>query len=291
MADQPIVRISTSKISSDAFGFSNVARIHRDLANFSGTKVTLDFGRLGWIDGHLAASLHVIFLHAKARAISFQFEGLSPSVAATLKKNLFLMPGQVDTYNTSIPLTEFDLNSAVSFSLFAKKHLQRKEMPSMSPALKGKFFEGIDELFANSALHSKSPLPITVCGQFFPKGRLLDFAMVDGGRGIAGSVSSTGRRFSDEANAIDWAMQPGNTTREGDIPGGLGSEILREFIALNGGRLIIASGAGFWCQKGNNVIKSPLRHAFPGTTVILEINTSDRNKYDLAAPPDPTNIW
>ena len=161
----------------------------------------------------------------------------------------------------------------------------------MSPALKGKFFEGIDELFANSALHSKSSLPITVCGQFFPKSRLLDFAIVDGGRGIAGSVSSTGRRFPNEADAIDWAMQPGNTTREGDIPGGLGSEILREFIALNGGRLIIASGAGFWCQKGNSVIKSPLRHSFPGTTVILEINTSDRNKYDLAAPPDPTNIW
>jgi hypothetical protein len=89
----------------------------------------------------------------------------------------------------------------------------------MSPALTGKFFEGIDELFANSALHSKSKLPITVCGQFFPKSRLLDFAIVDGGRGIGGSVSSTGRRFSDEASAIDWAMQPGNTTRAGDIPG------------------------------------------------------------------------
>jgi hypothetical protein len=291
MVDQPVIKISTSRISSDPVGFSNVARLHRDLSNLSRTKVILDFSRLAWIDGHLAASLHAIFLHARARSISFQYEGLSAAVAATLKKNSFLLPKQIDTYNTSIPLTEFDLNSAVPFSLFAKTHLQRKEMPSMSPALKGKFFEGVDELFANSALHSKSSLPITVCGQFFPKNRLLDFAIVDGGRGIAGSVASIGRRFSDEASAIDWAMQPGNTTREGDIPGGLGSEILREFIALNGGRLIIASGAGFWCQNGRNVTKSPLRYAFPGTTVILEINTSDKNKYDLAAPPDPTNIW
>src|SRR5216684_4042889 len=82
MVDQPVVKISTSRISSDAFGFSNVARMHQDLANLSSTKVTLDFSRLAWIDGHLAASLHVIFLHAKARSISFQFEGLSPTVAA-----------------------------------------------------------------------------------------------------------------------------------------------------------------------------------------------------------------
>jgi anti-anti-sigma regulatory factor len=103
MVDQPVVKISTSKINSDASGFSNVARIHRDLANLSRTKVTLDFGRLAWIDGHLAASLHVIFLHANARSVSFQFEGLSPTVAATIKKKLFLIPKQIDTYNTSIP--------------------------------------------------------------------------------------------------------------------------------------------------------------------------------------------
>jgi hypothetical protein len=202
-----------------------------------------------------------------------------------------LLPKALDTHNTTIPLTEFELNSGVAFSIFAKKHLQRSEMPSMTPALQGKFYEGVDELFANSALHSKSAIPVTVCGQFFPRNGLLDFAIVDGGRGIAGAVSSTGRRFANEARAIDWAMQPGNTSREGDIPGGLGSKILREFIALNGGRLIIASGAGFWCQKGNAVIKSPLPFAFPGTAVILEINTADKNKYDLVSAPNPRDIW
>jgi hypothetical protein len=64
--------------------------------------------------------------------------------------------------------------------MFAKEHLQRPEMPSMSVALQGKFYEGVDELFANSALHSKSKSPVTVCGQFFPKKRLLDFAIVEG---------------------------------------------------------------------------------------------------------------
>jgi hypothetical protein len=52
----------------------------------------------------LAASLHVIFLHARERKLSFEFEGLNPAVAATLKKNTFLLPKAKDTYNTSISL-------------------------------------------------------------------------------------------------------------------------------------------------------------------------------------------
>src|SRR5258708_37858410 len=106
----------------------------------------------------------------------------------------------------------------------------------MSKALQGKFYEGVDDLFANSALHSKALIPVTVCGQFFPKNRLIDFAIVDGGRGIPGAVRSTGRIFRSSVDAIAWAMEPGNTTRQGDIPGGLGSRILRELIALSKGR-------------------------------------------------------
>jgi hypothetical protein len=119
------------------------------------TWVTIDLSRLGSIDGHLAASLHVLFLQARERGNSFNIVGLTRPVAATLQKNTFLSPQANDKFNTTIPLTEFGLTSAVEFSMFAKEHLQRPEMSSMSVALQGKFYEGVDELFANSALHSK----------------------------------------------------------------------------------------------------------------------------------------
>jgi hypothetical protein len=53
------------------------------------------------------------------------------------------------------------------------------------------------------------------------------FVLTDGGRGIPGSVrgSFPDRKLSD-ADAISWAMEPFNTTRQGDIPGGLGSKLL-----------------------------------------------------------------
>lgn len=57
----------------------------------------------------------------------------------------------------------------------------------MTASLKRKFFEGIDEIFANSSLHSKTVTPITVCGQFFPKQGRLSFVISDGGQGVRGS--------------------------------------------------------------------------------------------------------
>jgi hypothetical protein len=94
-----------------------------------------------------------------------------------------------------------------------------------------------------------------------------------------------------DPRAIEWAMQDYNTTRQGDIPGGLGSKLLRDFIRLNKGKLVIASNGGFWCQSGTDVKMNRLSYAFPGTAVLLEVNTADKGQYDLASPPHPRDIW
>ena len=41
------------------------------------------------------------------------------------------------------------------------------------------------------------------------------------------------------SKAIEWAMEENTTTRLGDIPGGLGLAIIREFVELNGGKLTV----------------------------------------------------
>lgn len=286
------ISVASRRIASDPTGFSSLARLHNDLASMRDTDVTIDLAKLGWLDGHLAGPLMVVMRHAQRRGNSIQLVNTQEPVAALLRKNHFLAKHAVDEHNTTMPLTEFGLEKAVDFSLYAKKHLDRREMPRMSKALIGKFFEGMDELFANSSLHSKSPVSVAVCGQYFPAKDRLDFVLTDGGRGIPGSVRSSfpERNFND-AEAISWAMEPFNTTRQGDIPGGLGSKLLREFVALNKGRLAIASQGGYWCQVGSRIVKSSLSFSFPGTSVLLEINTADKNQYDLVSAPSPKDIW
>jgi hypothetical protein len=288
------LQFGVGSIESTSGGFARLGALHRDLSAFSNTDITIDLSKLHWFDGHMAAPLRLVIRHAEARGNTVSYISPSSAVDTLLRKNGFLSgAGTIkDDYHTTMPVTEFSLEEAVKFSLYAKRHLDRKEMPKMSPALRSKFFEGIDELFANSALHSKSELGVEVGGQFYPTLRRLDFTLADGGRGIPGSVRASfrDRAFKDQ-EAIAWAMEDYNTTRQGDIPGGLGSKILRDFVRLNKGKLVIASNSGFWFQNGQDVRMHQLAFAFPGTAVLLEVNTSDKKSYDLITPPHPRDIW
>ena len=263
---QTVLQVNIGSLQSNSGGFSRLGLLHQELSNFSNAKITIDLSKLRWFDGHMAAPMRLIIRQAEARANSISYISPSPAVETLLRKNGFLSGVRkiADDHRTTMPVTEFSLDEAVKFSLYAKQHLDRKEMPKMSPALRSKFFEGVDELFANSALHSKSRLGVAVGGQFYPRLRRLDFTLVDGGRGIPGSVrASLKDRMFNDPEAIAWAMEDYNTTRQGDIPGGLGSKILRDFIKINKGKLVIVSNSGFWFQDGHRVTMHQLGSAFP----------------------------
>jgi hypothetical protein len=98
----------------------------------------------------MAAPMRVIARHAEMQGNSVSFANATRDVESLLRKN-GLLPGVIrDRYRTTMPLTEFDLEAAVPFSIYAKqhvsrneRHLSRKEMPKMSRALQGKFYEGL----------------------------------------------------------------------------------------------------------------------------------------------------
>jgi hypothetical protein len=178
-------------IRSDARGFSRLGFLHQEMKVNRDSHVTVDLSQLDWVDGHMAAPMRVLVRHAEARGNTVLFTRPRSDVETVLRKNGFL-PGTIpDRYQTTMPVTEFSLEAAVDFSKYAKRHLSRKEMPRMSPALTGKFYEGIDELFANAALHSKSPYGVAAGGQFYPNKDRLDFTLTDGGRGIPGSLRAS----------------------------------------------------------------------------------------------------
>jgi hypothetical protein len=67
--------------------------------------------------------------------------------------------------------------------------------------------------------------------------------------------------------------------------------LLRDFLALNRGRLQIASGGAYWeFNAGADFIQS-LASPFPGTVVNLEVNTADSKSYRLANEVSPENVF
>lgn len=286
-----VVSLFAGQVSTGHHGFDAIAKLHAELSLYSNQPISIDFQYLRWIDAHLATLLMIVVRRAQSRGNIVNFINMAQNIRLILAKNGFLNEKAPDSFHTTMPVTEFDLTEGVRFSQYTRDHVMRPEMPKMTKALQGKFYEALDELFANSSLHSRSELHICVSGQFYPKTGRLAFALADGGVGMNGAVLAGKQLVLTPIDAIDWALQPGNTTRSGDIPGGLGLKLIRSFIEQNGGRLTIVSNEGNWCQTGSQVAKSTLSQPFPGTGVILEIATTDKKHYDLAAAPDPRNIW
>lgn len=285
-----LVPIRAQRIDTDPAGFATLASLHSRLAQITGGVIRIDMSELGWIDAHLASPLLTIIRLAQQKQNTIRIGELNDAVRVILRKNRFLSMKAHDTYQTTIPVREFTTQDGVEFSNYAKSHLSRSEMPRMTRSLRDKFFEGIDELFANCALHSRTKTHVITAGQFFPTGQRLTFSIADGGRGIQGSIKDALNRSMPAPDAISWAMDAHNTTRMGDVPGGLGSQIIREFISKNKGKIVVVSNDGFWSQSGERVYKRQLSAAYPGTAVVLEINTADRHSYDLRAP-HPKDIW
>jgi hypothetical protein len=260
--DPIVIPIGARDIQSDFRGFRALARLHANLAPIQNKTILIDCKGLGWVDAQLGTAILTLVGHSSQNGNKILFQDLAASPKTILQKNGTLSGKVHDRFHTTIPVTPFALSEEVEFAKFAREHLSREEMPRMSADLKDKFFEGVDELFANCGLHSKSRLPVYVGGQFFPVGKKLTFAICDGGQGIAGSLQAAGRTFDSHEKAIDWAMQPNNSARSGDIPGGLGLAILTEFIKLNGGKLTICSNGGYWEMHGENVKIAPIRNFF-----------------------------
>jgi hypothetical protein len=197
-----------------------------------------------------------------------------------------------DHWRTTIPYQRFDVKDDHYFARYIEtEFIHRPEIPKMSPGLLKKFRESIFEIFSNAVLHSDTELGIFSCGQFFPHQNQLGFTVADLGVGIRQNIEDyAGLKLSPE-EAIIWATEGFNTTKRGNVPGGLGLKILCEFIDLNGGSIQIVSDAGYWQRKKEKIVTKSLNYPFPGTVVSVEINTADTKVYYLASELNTEDIF
>jgi signal transduction histidine kinase len=162
----------------------------------------------------------------------------------------------------------------------------------MTDALLRKFRESLFEVYGNAVDHAETQLGIFACGQYYPRNQRLDFSIADLGIGIQERIlKDLGVRMT-PVQAINWAME-GNTTRRGR-PGGLGLQLIREFLQLNGGRIVVVSASGYWelSKKHKGKPRTSVLHcAFPGTIVTIEVNAADKKSYRLRSEIDPTQIF
>jgi len=277
--------VSVGEIRSTQHGFSGLAALAAALDTYRWDTVEVDFSACTWFDANMSAPLGVVFAHAVDNLNTIKISGLRQSVETILSKNSFLsgfgFPERQDTYGTTVPYGRFTITDERYFAACLDQYLRGKDLPIMSDALSERFKNSILELFVNAAMHSESKLGIFACGQFFPAKHYLDFCIADAGIGIRRKIHKELGLKMNSDKAIEWALQEGHTTRKGNVPGGLGLKLIREFIALNKGRIQIVSDRGYWEYSLLGETLTRIDTSFPGTVINIQINTADTSSYRL----------
>lgn len=228
--------------------------------------------------------------------IAFQVESMTQPVLRHLTSNNFLpyISKQVDfdfPQEDSIGYKQhLDYMNPNEIADHLNYHWLSDERISISPMLKQSIISRMLEIFLNAYGHGVeknhvSGLGVTSCGQYYKKEKKLKLTVVDFGCGIITNVkthfSATNPNLGD-ADAMKWALEMGNSTKTDslnvDIPRGLGLDLLRNFVKVNGGELSVYSNS--CCAKvdtkGNYVV-SELKNPFAGTIVNIAIICDDRH--------------
>jgi hypothetical protein len=287
------VRVSLPQIHHDKAGFEALTRLHQRAKDCFLDEIEIDMCAAQWFDADMCAAFGAILYGLSENANTVRLTNIPDEVASILSKNGFLSSYGRETipdrWGTTIPYQRFDVKDDRYFAGYMEKELvERSEIPTMSFGLLKRFRESIFEIFSNAVLHSQTQKGIFSCGQFFPRRDRLDFSVADG---IRRNVNeNTGLDLSPE-EAIIWATAEYNTTKRGQIPGGLGLKLLAEFIDLNGGRIQIVSDGGYWKREKSAISTARLSQPFPGTVVSVEINTADKQSYALASEFSEADVF
>lgn len=272
-------------IKTDINGFDFIARLYSELKEGS-KDLTVDFSQCKEFDGNMSAALGALF--DKLTSEGFTIYLTTPTekkVRRTLSRNHFLKAWKVNTEVAEkeyyIEYKSFATGNTEDFKIYIDSQLIHKQKFPQHTEMVGTYIvENIYEIYANAIMHGQSD-HVNCCGEYDEVNKILHMTIVDCGVTIPYNVNSymnnKGKPLLNSCEAIKWAFEEGNTTKNNT--GGLGLAMLRDFIFHNEGSLDIVSGDGLITIKNKNIESHVLQGSFPGTIVNMNFNFNDMKNY------------
>lgn len=285
------------KLGADQTGYEFLCHCSIKLFSAVNEDITFDFAGNVYFEANLLSPFGALIANLKTNGNRLSLINVPEHIENELIKSGFyrvLNEKTVDaeTEATIIDFRKFALEDTVSFQEYINEQLlAQDDFPVLSDRLKKSIIKSLLEIFNNAHSHGECEFVYT-CGQFYPTEGVLKFAISDMGLTIRKNVNDYFKSGSDldGDKTIEWAVQEGNTTKRGNIPGGLGLSLIREFLKLNEGSIQIISSNGYWEEKKGVKFANTFKNRFLGTIVSFEFNLNDKNKYMLASEIDPKNV-
>ncbi|MCK8827632.1 hypothetical protein MWH25_07735 [Natroniella acetigena] len=203
-------------------------------------EIVLDFRNNIWFEANLVSVLGAIY-NQIVKTNYIEVRNLQRKVEDIFRINGFLcalfdQDRAYDKYNTTIKYKEFNSDEARSFAEYLRNELLiNNELPKMSERLKKEIRGNIEEIFQNARIHGNCD-KVFSCGQYYYKNAKIDFTITDIGDTIKDKYEERFKQKISGEDAIKWAVEPNNTTKVG-TPGGLGINLLRDFLRINKGKV------------------------------------------------------
>lgn len=275
-------------------GYERLLAILDEAKYTQDTVIAFDFSQVHFFEANLCAVLATIIEILEDSGKEVILQNFNNQVETILRKNGFLLAFGfspiLDRYQTSIRYQKFNPKIVADDSNFEQyikaELLSKSDFPSHSILLGKHITLRIFELYENARTHGLCN-SIHACGQYFPKmpGKPLNITIVDTGKNFQENVSEFLKQEIDAVSAIEWGMQNGNTTKTGNISGGLGLDLIFQFVQHNKGKIQIISSNGFWEWHREAVFKKEMAHSFNGTIANLRFNLNDTSHYYLVGEP------
>ncbi len=275
------------RITSSFEGYSHLIDIYHQVRVAKAKRITISFKNTWWFEANLSAVLGAIVELMVNDGKKVKVADIKSNIKSVLKRNRFLCEfGEIeiiDTNDTIVSYKKFSPAADDAFLNYIKTELlDKRDFPKHSKRLGKKINESIFEMYENARTHGRCK-QIHTCGQYYPgkTPKRLDITIVDMGKTIKTNVNEYLNKKLTGSETILWALKNGHTTKTGNISGGLGLDIIFEFIKLNNGKIQIISSDGYWEFRRGEIQTMLFKNYFPGTIANIEFNLDDSSIYQL----------
>jgi hypothetical protein len=274
-------------VKSNFKGYNNFIQFASLLKNSEDIEIKISLKHSEIFEANLVAILGAVIDSAAENQKKIEYVDIPVHIRELFTSNNFLKSTSQELLGrhrgTVISFMKFTQYKDIEFMDYVKNELLSKpDFPKHSKMLGKKINESIFELFENARTHGHCN-NIFTCGQIIQEEGIsrLDFTIVDLGRTIKYNVNDYLNANLSGSDAIEWALKSGHTTKTGNVSGGLGLDIIFEFIKLNKGRIQIVSSDGYWEYFNDSVEKKSFNEPFNGTVANIEFNLNDKSSYRL----------
>lgn len=249
--------------------FENMFLIQKKVLNSTKKTIRINATACTHISSTCLIILSSIFLISKEKDkdIKITFDRKS-KIVEKLKKNGFI---NINNSNpNTIPLNIVDNEDNIEKIITSL--IELSPLKGLDSTKKDTLKSKLYEIPNNALTHSGSKYGAIYCG-FYTTKNVFCFSMYDLGIGIPCSVRKyAGNDTITAFEAINWALQSGNTTKKTDYTRGLGFTLLEEFRKTGSGKISLISEDILYESTKNGISYKNMINKVPGTLFTIKIS-------------------